>query len=185
MFGLLCWPYTRGFFNWGFLVQYQNEKKDNEPTRDSLRWRISWNRISHWLIGIFHFGTEQELKKIIIEKLTSLISSLIIIIVIFDNYLMLQLLLYRVHTGHLFIWYQFRPLKRFITKVCIFHCNCMYLCNSLSIITMVVVLPPLVNHTRRWQTPQLCQRSKSAIVELFWGCVICQPWNTFKYSFSQ
>ena len=50
--------------------------------------------------------------------LMSLIFSLIVTIVIFDNYLMLQLLLYRVHTGHLFIWYHPRPLRRFISKVC-------------------------------------------------------------------
>ena len=163
-------------------------KKANEPTGGSLRWRISWNSsFGFSSLAFFHFSTEQAglVKKIILYMFMSLIFSSIIIIIIFDNYLMLQLLLYRVQTGHLFIWYHFRPLKRFISKVCVCDCNCMYLCNSLSIITMVDNLPPLVNHTRRWQTPQLCQRSKSAIVELFWGCVICQPWNTFKYSFSQ
>ena len=34
-------------------------KKGNQSTRGSLRWRISWNNSSGWLIDIFQFGTEQ------------------------------------------------------------------------------------------------------------------------------
>ena len=53
------WPYWRLYRVIILTVQYQNEKKANQPTRDSLRRRISWNNSSGWLVGICHCGTEQ------------------------------------------------------------------------------------------------------------------------------
>ena len=47
------------YTGWFFKQFSTKMKKGNQSTRGSLRWRISWNNSSGWLIDIFQFGTEQ------------------------------------------------------------------------------------------------------------------------------
>ena len=56
---VICCNHLRSYIQGDFfylpppLVQYQNEKKVNDPTRGSFRWWISWNSSPGWLHGIF------------------------------------------------------------------------------------------------------------------------------------